>query len=76
MIALSFEYFNQPSYYANVFSLVNTVFMTIFAADIIFKLIALKQHFFRNIEHVFDFLVTILCLIGIILLIVDVFFYI
>ena len=64
MISLTIEFYGQPTYFENIYNLINTVFVTIFSAENIFKLVAMRHHFFRSIWNVFDFLVTIACLIG------------
>ncbi len=61
---MAFEYYNEPANYENIFNVVNTVFVTIFGLEIVFKLIGMRQHFFRSTWNVFDLLITIVCLIG------------
>ena len=64
LISMAFEYYNQPVTNENIFNIISTVFATVFSLEMIFKLIGLKQHFFRNMWNVYDLLVTIICLIG------------
>ena len=64
ILALTIEYYKQPIYIENISNLLSTMFVTVFALEICFKLIAMKQHFFRNMWNVFDLLLTILCIIG------------
>lgn len=64
VISMAFEYYHQPDYYDNIFTIINTVFVTIYGLEIIFKMIGMRQHFFRNPWNVLEFLITILCTIG------------
>lgn len=64
MVALSVEYYGQSQSYENVLNVINTIFVTVYALEIVFKIIGLRQHFFRDFWNVFDLLVSLFAIFG------------
>ena len=64
IILLSIEYFNQSVIYENIHDLISTTVITIFSAEIFWKLFSMRLHFFRNMWNIHNLFVTILCIIG------------
>lgn len=62
LVSLACEYYNQPKKCDEIFNIISSVFATVFAMEILLKLIGLRQHFFRDLWNVYDLLVTIVCI--------------
>ena len=63
MILNAIEYFNEPLGYENTINVINTIFVTIYGIESIFKLIGMRTHFFRDKWNIFDLIVNILSII-------------
>lgn len=63
MIVIGFDYYGQSNSYANILSVVNTIFVTIYGLETVFKLIGLRLHFFRNLWNIFDLFINVLSII-------------
>ena len=63
MILNAVEYFNEGLEYENIVNVVNTIFVTLYGLESLFKIIGLRLHFFRDYWNIFDLLINILSII-------------
>jgi len=63
MILNAAEYFNEGLEYENIVNVVNTIFVTLYGLESLFKIIGLRLHFFRDYWNIFDLLINILSVI-------------
>ncbi len=63
MIIIAVEYFNQPLKTENIINVINTIFVTLYGLETLFKLIGLRLHFFRNAWNIFDLIINILSIL-------------
>ena len=63
MFVIGFEYYGITMQQGNIISVVNTIFVTIYGLETIFKIIGLRFHFFRSLWNIFDLFINILSII-------------
>lgn len=63
MILNAFEYYNEGIQNENITNVVNTIFVTIYGLESLFKLVGLRMHFFRDKWNIFDLLINVLSII-------------
>jgi len=64
MLTMAVEYYQAPSDLENVLYVVNIIFVAIFAAEFLIKLVGLRHYYFKNPWNVFDFAVVVMSIIG------------
>ncbi|XP_078592375.1 sodium channel protein type 4 subunit alpha B-like isoform X2 [Branchiostoma floridae x Branchiostoma japonicum] len=67
MVAMAVEHYKQSDTVTYVLALVNIVFTSIFTVEAVLKIIAYRWHYFRVAWNVFDFIVVLLSILGLIL---------
>ncbi|XP_062362075.1 sodium channel protein type 5 subunit alpha-like [Cinclus cinclus] len=67
MITMMVETYEQSETKTNVLSKINILFVTIFTAECVLKLLALRQYYFSNAWNIFDLVVVIMSLIALLL---------
>ncbi|XP_066274287.1 sodium channel protein type 4 subunit alpha-like isoform X2 [Branchiostoma lanceolatum] len=67
MVAMAVEHYKQSETVTYVLALVNIVFTSIFTVEAVLKIIAYRWHYFRVAWNVFDFIVVLLSILGLIL---------
>ena len=63
MILNAFEHYNEGIQNENITNVVNTIFVTIYGLESLFKLVGLRMHFFRDKWNIFDLLINVLSII-------------
>ena len=63
MILNAVEYYKQSNSYGNIVNVVNTIFVTIYGLESLFKLVGLRLHFFREKWNIFDLIINILSIL-------------
>jgi len=64
MFTMAIEYYQAPSDLENVLHYVNVVFVAIFTAECLVKLVGLRHYYFKNPWNVFDFAVVVMSIVG------------
>uniref|UniRef100_A0A8C5IID1 Sodium channel protein n=1 Tax=Junco hyemalis TaxID=40217 RepID=A0A8C5IID1_JUNHY len=64
MVTMMVETYEQSETKTNVLSKINILFVTIFTAECVLKLLALRQYYFSNAWNIFDLVVVIMSLVG------------
>ncbi|NWZ62700.1 SCN5A protein, partial [Acrocephalus arundinaceus] len=67
MITMMVETYEQTETKSNILSKINIVFVTIFTAECVLKLLALRQYYFSNAWNIFDLVVVIMSLVALLL---------
>ncbi|XP_053406003.1 sodium channel protein 1 brain-like isoform X3 [Mercenaria mercenaria] len=67
MIQMAVDHYNQTQMVTDVLAMLNILFVVIFTLEAIVKIIGLRWHYFTMPWNVFDFVVVILSLLGVIL---------
>ncbi|NXY08510.1 SCN5A protein, partial [Pteruthius melanotis] len=67
MITMMVETYEQSETKTNVLSKINIIFVTIFTAECVLKLLALRQYYFSNAWNIFDLVVVIMSLVALLL---------
>ncbi|XP_056021116.1 sodium channel protein 1 brain-like isoform X8 [Ostrea edulis] len=67
MIAMAVDHYKMTDYVSNILDILNILFTTVFTLESVVKIIGLRHHYFRQPWNVFDFVVVILSLVGIVL---------
>ncbi|KAM4793993.1 sodium channel protein type 5 subunit alpha-like [Cyanocitta cristata] len=67
MITMMVETYEQSETKTNVLSKINILFVTIFTAECVLKLLALRQYYFSNAWNIFDLVVVIISLVALLL---------
>ena len=63
MFVIAVEYYNESNAYNNIINVINTIFVTIYGLESLFKLVGLRLHFFRDMWNVFDLFINILSIL-------------
>lgn len=66
-IVLAIKWNNQPKFVTTITEAINYVFACIFTFEAIIKIIALGKVYFKDNWNVFDFIIVLLTIIGIII---------
>uniref|UniRef100_A0A8C9MV89 Sodium channel protein n=1 Tax=Serinus canaria TaxID=9135 RepID=A0A8C9MV89_SERCA len=64
MVTMMVETYEQSETKTNVLSKINILFVTIFTAECVLKLLALRQYYFSNAWNIFDLVVVIMSLLA------------
>ncbi|NXB06648.1 SCN5A protein, partial [Cnemophilus loriae] len=67
MITMMVETYEQSEMKTNILSKINILFVTIFTAECVLKLLALRQYYFSNAWNIFDLVVVIMSLVALLL---------
>ncbi|KAF1609461.1 Sodium channel protein type 5 subunit alpha, partial [Eudyptes chrysolophus] len=67
MITMMVETYEQSKTKTNILSKINILFIAIFTAECVLKLVALRQYYFSNAWNIFDLVVVIMSLIVLLL---------
>ncbi|NXN03413.1 SCN5A protein, partial [Sylvia borin] len=67
MITMMVETYEQSETKTNILSKINIMFVTIFTAECVLKLLALRQYYFSNAWNIFDLVVVIMSLVALLL---------
>ncbi|NXJ81070.1 SCN5A protein, partial [Trogon melanurus] len=67
MVTLMVETYDQSETKTNILNKINTLFVAIFTAECVLKLLALRQYYFSNAWNIFDLVVVILSLVALLL---------
>ncbi|KFM60100.1 Sodium channel protein 60E, partial [Stegodyphus mimosarum] len=66
MVAMTVEHYQQPEQITSVLETLNIIFTAIFSAEALIKIIGLRQYYFTFPWNIFDLVVILLSIIGII----------
>jgi len=64
MFTMAIEYYEAPDDLEKVLHFVNVIFVAIFTAECLIKLVALRHYYFKNPWNVFDFAVVVMSIVG------------
>ncbi|XP_065483195.1 sodium channel protein type 5 subunit alpha-like [Caloenas nicobarica] len=64
MVSMMVETYDQSPTKTEVLNKINIVFVTVFTAECVLKLVALRQYYFSNAWNIFDLVVVIMSLVG------------
>lgn len=64
MIIMMVETYDQSEMKTNILNKFNILFIAIFTAECVLKLVALRQYYFSNAWNIFDLVVVIMSLVG------------
>lgn len=64
MVTMMVETYEQSETKTNILGKINVLFVTIFTAECVLKLLALRQYYFSNAWNIFDLVVVIMSLVG------------
>nr|XP_022910562.1 sodium channel protein para-like [Onthophagus taurus] len=67
MLTMSIDHYQQNETYAQILDYLNIIFIIIFTIECIIKLFALRHHYFKDSWNVFDFVVVVLSILGLVL---------
>ncbi|KFW03551.1 Sodium channel protein type 5 subunit alpha, partial [Fulmarus glacialis] len=67
MITMMVETYEQSEMKTNILNKINILFVAIFTAECVLKLVALRQYYFSNAWNIFDLVVVIMSLIAFLL---------
>ncbi|NWZ90113.1 SCN5A protein, partial [Nesospiza acunhae] len=67
MVTMMVETYEQSETKTNILSKINMLFVTIFTAECVLKLLALRQYYFSNAWNIFDLVVVIMSLVALLL---------
>ena len=64
MFTMAIEYYQAPDDVEFVLHVVNVIFVAIFTAECLVKLVGLRHYYFKNPWNVFDFAVVVMSIVG------------
>ena len=64
MFTMAIEFYQAPEDLEQVLHFVNIIFVAVFTAECLIKLIGLRHYYFKNPWNVFDFAVVIMSIVG------------
>lgn len=64
MFTMAIEYYQAPQDLETILHFVNTVFVAVFTAECLIKLVGLRHYYFKNPWNVFDFAVVVMSIVG------------
>ncbi|KFQ74618.1 Sodium channel protein type 5 subunit alpha, partial [Phoenicopterus ruber ruber] len=67
MITMMVETYEQSDTKSNILNKINILFVAVFTAECVLKLVALRQYYFSNAWNIFDIVVVIMSLIALLL---------
>ncbi|XP_077988400.1 sodium channel protein 1 brain-like isoform X2 [Glandiceps talaboti] len=67
MIAMAVEHYDQPQMVTDILEILNVIFVAVFILEATMKIIGMRWHYFKRPWNVFDFVIVVLSLLGIVL---------
>ncbi|CAL8126446.1 unnamed protein product [Orchesella dallaii] len=67
MLVMTMDHYNQPDSWETTLGYLNGVFIAIFSSECLLKIFALRYHYFKEPWNLFDFVVVILSILGLVL---------
>ncbi|XP_055382360.1 sodium channel protein para isoform X10 [Condylostylus longicornis] len=67
MFTMTLDKYNAPDYYNKVLDYLNMIFVVIFSAECLLKIFALRYHYFVEPWNLFDVVVVVLSILGLVL---------
>ena len=66
MITMAMEHYGQSSEFERTLMYINQVFIAIFTLEAVMKILGLRWYYFKQAWNVFDFIVVVLSVLGIV----------
>ncbi|XP_071554614.1 sodium voltage-gated channel paralytic isoform X13 [Temnothorax nylanderi] len=67
MLTMTMDHYQQSVTFSNVLDYLNMIFIVIFTSECLMKIFALRYHYFKEPWNLFDFVVVILSILGLVL---------
>ncbi|XP_026827705.1 sodium channel protein para isoform X5 [Ooceraea biroi] len=67
MLTMTLDHYQQSTTFSNVLDYLNMIFIVIFTSECLMKIFALRYHYFKEPWNLFDFVVVILSILGLVL---------
>jgi voltage-gated sodium channel type II alpha len=67
MLTMTMDHYQQSESFTLMLDVLNTIFIVIFSSECLMKIFALRYHYFKEPWNLFDFVVVILSILGIVL---------
>ncbi|XP_012272837.1 sodium channel protein para isoform X4 [Orussus abietinus] len=67
MLTMTLDHYQQSDTFSNVLDYLNMFFIVIFTSECLMKIFALRYHYFKEPWNLFDFVVVILSILGLVL---------
>ncbi|XP_063225568.1 sodium channel protein para isoform X2 [Bacillus rossius redtenbacheri] len=67
MLTMTLDHYQQSEAFSNVLDYLNMIFIVIFSSECLMKIFALRYHYFKEPWNLFDFVVVILSILGLVL---------
>nr|CAD7424705.1 unnamed protein product [Timema monikensis] len=67
MLTMTMDHYQQSDSFSNVLDYLNMIFIVIFSSECLMKIFALRYHYFKEPWNLFDFVVVILSILGLVL---------
>lgn len=67
MLTMTLDHYKQTATFSNVLDYLNMIFIVIFTSECLMKIFALRYHYFKEPWNLFDFVVVILSMLGLVL---------
>ncbi|XP_015109194.1 sodium channel protein para isoform X1 [Diachasma alloeum] len=67
MLTMTLDHYQQTETFSNVLDYLNMIFIVIFTSECLMKIFALRYHYFKEPWNLFDFVVVILSILGLVL---------
>ncbi|KAG7205597.1 hypothetical protein KM043_007563 [Ampulex compressa] len=67
MLTMTLDHYQQSDTFSNVLDYLNMIFIVIFTSECLMKIFALRYHYFKEPWNLFDFVVVILSILGLVL---------
>ncbi|XP_032685136.1 sodium channel protein para isoform X29 [Odontomachus brunneus] len=67
MLTMTLDHYQQSDTFSNVLDYLNMIFIVIFTSECLLKIFALRYHYFKEPWNLFDFVVVILSILGLVL---------
>ncbi|XP_044010866.1 sodium channel protein para isoform X12 [Aphidius gifuensis] len=67
MLTMTLDHYQQSQTFSDVLDYLNMIFIVIFSSECLMKIFALRYHYFKEPWNLFDFVVVILSILGLVL---------
>ncbi|XP_059479446.1 sodium channel protein para isoform X5 [Neocloeon triangulifer] len=67
MLTMTMDHYQQSNNFTLMLDVLNTIFIVIFSSECLMKIFALRYHYFKEPWNLFDFVVVILSILGLVL---------
>ncbi|XP_053996380.1 sodium channel protein para isoform X18 [Hylaeus anthracinus] len=67
MVTMTLDHYQQTQTFSDVLDYLNMIFIVIFTSECLMKIFALRYHYFKEPWNLFDFVVVILSILGLVL---------